>query len=168
MLGYCWYWFFYTARLSTMFNFFPIYFSLKVLHFLFVWCIFHFPVCLSKPVIKFLTVCPKQFILVILILSFPLSRQSLRFCRNLLFKRFNPSIQIFFLLYVIFLKQSGSLYVLYPSVVSFISTNTDNSFLMPLLLPCMRLTHVGGFDLCVSILYSAVPFISSLITVAVA
>jgi hypothetical protein len=49
-----------------MLDFFLIDFLPKVLHLLFVWCIFHTGVCLPKTVITFLTVCPKQFILVIL------------------------------------------------------------------------------------------------------
>ena len=38
------------------------------------WCIFHTGICLPETVIKFLAVCPKQLILVKLVLSFPLSR----------------------------------------------------------------------------------------------
>ena len=107
MLEFCWYWFFIqhaSLLCSTLFPYIYAYFF---------WCIFHIAVSLPKLVIKFLTVCCKQLILVILILSFPLSRQSLHF------KLLNQSIQIFFLLCVIFLKQSGSLYVLHSSVISF-------------------------------------------------
>ena len=50
----------------------------------------------------------------------------------------------------------------------FISTKADSSFLISFMLSCMRLTHRGVFDLCVYNLYSPVPFISYVITVAAA
>jgi hypothetical protein len=51
-----------------MLNFFPIYFSPKVFHFLFVWCVLHIGLCLPKTVIKFLAVC--YIIIIIIIISF--------------------------------------------------------------------------------------------------
>jgi len=54
-----------------MLKFFPIYLSPEVLRFLFVFCFFALKHILLQTVIKFLAVCPKELILVVLVMSFP-------------------------------------------------------------------------------------------------
>jgi hypothetical protein len=62
-----------------MLYFFPLYFSPKVFHFLFVWCVIHIGVCLPKTVLKFI---------IIIIIIIHVYNKDLK-CRHILLPKYN-------------------------------------------------------------------------------